>query len=54
MKKPNLNQVMLATCPGWRFASNHDTYKGGRIIVVITWSRTINMIEESSVGDGSS
>lgn len=34
IKKPNLNQVMLAACSGSRFTSNHNTNEGGRIIVI--------------------
>lgn len=41
IKEPTLNQVMLGACPGWKFTSNHDTDKGGRIIVI--WKAICNV-----------
>lgn len=47
IKEMNLNQVMISTCPGWNFTSNHQSDEDGRIVIIWKNSITATVLHQS-------
>uniref|UniRef100_A0A0D3CHM9 CCHC-type domain-containing protein n=2 Tax=Brassica TaxID=3705 RepID=A0A0D3CHM9_BRAOL len=47
IKEPNLNPILSKVCPNWSFCSNHDTYEDGRIIVILKYPASVQVMHQS-------
>lgn len=47
IKEPQLQHVMSKTCPGWNFASNHQSDAEGRIIIIWKGPARVRIINQS-------
>ncbi|KAF3576356.1 hypothetical protein DY000_02030335 [Brassica cretica] len=47
IKEQNLSNIITKVCPGWNFASNHNSDEDGRIIIIWCQSVSVQLLSQT-------